>query len=452
MVIAPVYEQDRLVVPQGAVLSGLVEGVDRLGFGIKHPSARINYRFTSLEFPDGTVSRLEARTQEVETGREHVTPGGDIRGINPEANLSSGASVLISALIANIDFSVPALGLKFLIARSPDAEIYFPAGTELILRVTTDTTIEDLPGPQNVPALDEAEERKAETLLAAVPVQSFLAPNRPSDLVNVMLFGTRGQIARAFRAAGWDGEQNHSPLAAYRMYHCLVQRTGYSMAPMARLRLNGQKPDALYQKSLDTFAKRHHIRLWQQGQSDAWIGATTQDISYAFRGMHMTHAIDEDIDNERAKVVNDLWLTGCVSAASVVPRTGGMQYESVGYPISTDGGVAVLRLNDCDTPLATWMTPIRSQSFRQFTLRRMLVAIGNDLSHSNPVTVAYTLAKNILSGSTLQAANGFHGGAGRGVRRRTSLGESASSHRWKRPSVTDPAMSASPLLTATYLH
>ena len=45
------------------------------------------------------------------------------------------------------------------------------------------------------------------------------------------------------------------------MYNRLVQRTGYSMAPMAPLTLNGVRATRTYQKSLDTIAKRDHIRL-----------------------------------------------------------------------------------------------------------------------------------------------------------------------------------------------
>ncbi len=248
--------------PPGAVMTGIVETVDRLGFGVKHPTARIKYRFTSLQLPDGGASAIEARTVEVETARERVTESGDIRGINPDASLSSGASILISALIANVEFAVPAMGVKFLIARSPDPEIYFPAGTELILEATTAINVPDVTAPPLVRELDAPDEKLAQALLTNLPhQQTSQNGSRPSDLVNILLLGTREQVDRAFHEAGWFGEQHHSALALYRMYHCLVQRTGYSMAPISRLRLNGQLPDSVYQKSLDTFAKRHHIRL-----------------------------------------------------------------------------------------------------------------------------------------------------------------------------------------------
>lgn len=451
LIIAPVYAGNRLVVPQGATLSGVVESLDRLGLGLKHATARINLRFTSLHMPDGSVSTLEARTAEVETARERVTGDGDIRGINPNVNLSSGASILISALIADVEFSVPALGIKFLLARSPDPEIYFPRGTELILQLTSGARIPDLDSPPTVRELAVSDDIEVEKLLNSLPdQQTSLGRNRPSDLVNIVLLGTRAEIERAFRAAGWSGEQRHSALALYRMYHCLVQRTGYSMGPMARLRLNGEYPDAVYQKSLDTFSKRHHIRLWQHDGSGAWLGATTQDISYTFRRMHMTHASDGEIDNERAKVVNDLWLTGCVSEASLLRRDQLRFQQPAGLPIFTDGDVAVLRLNQCQKPSPTWMAGSKPLRVRNYPLSQIFVAIGSDLAHSNPLTLGYTFTRAILSGATVEGTNGFRNVSSLSAHARAHLGDPRV--QWRRPSITDPEMAASPSLAANNVH
>ena len=45
---------------------------------------------------------------------------------------------------------------------------------------------------------------------------------------------------------------------------------------------------------------------------------------------HLTHATDRTIDNERAKVVNDLAFTGCVDSGSLVSRTFLKQLEKHG--------------------------------------------------------------------------------------------------------------------------
>jgi len=51
--------------------------------------------------------------------------------------------------------------------------------------------------------------------------------NRPSDIVNVLLIGTRKQLDRAFHASGWSQAQRKSPMSLYRMFHALTKRMGY---------------------------------------------------------------------------------------------------------------------------------------------------------------------------------------------------------------------------------
>ena len=440
VVIAPVFDDDRLIIPQGSTISGIVNAVDRLGLGIVHRTARISYRFDSLEFPNGSRISLNARTAEVETARERVGSGGEIRGINPNVSLSSGASILISALMADVQFAVPALGVKFLIARSPDPEIYFPAGTELILEMTADASIASFSDSNFVPPIRKEDGLVVEKLLAALPAQqTILGRNRPSDLVNVLLLGTHTQIERAFRAAGWSGEARRSALALYRMYHCFVQRTGYSMAPMAKLRLDGHLPDDVYQKSLDTFAKRHHIRLWQQPGSDAWVGATTQDVSFTIKRMHVTHASEVEIDNERAKVLNDLWLTGCVDTASLVSRESLRRSAGQGSPLETDGSIAVLRMNDCEVP--RFASQARKRLPR-LSASQMLVAVGNDLAHSNPITLGYSAVKTILANPNIQT-NSFQNSSS-SDRKKLSFTANLPTQKWKRPSVVDAQVNAPP--------
>ena len=68
---------------------------------------------------------------------------------------------------------------------------------------------------------------------------------------------------------------------------------------MSSLLLNQTEPNVSWQKGLNDFAKRHHIRIWKQpgdwhGQ-ELWIGAATRDIRFAYirGGGRMTHKIEE---------------------------------------------------------------------------------------------------------------------------------------------------------------
>ena len=53
--------------------------------------------------------------------------------------------------------------------------------------------------------------------------------------------------------------------------------------------------------------------------------SSTQDIGIAFSRKQKTfiHVIDEHIDNERSKIVNDLVFTGCVESLDMVPTAVG---------------------------------------------------------------------------------------------------------------------------------
>ena len=440
-VVAPVYGQGQLLIAPGSIVNGTVQRVDRLGLGIKHLTASINVSFRELRLENGAIAAIDGRVDEVETAREKVSSTGTIGGINPTASLSTGASFLVTRLVFEPYTAAPALALKFLTARSPDPEIYFAAGTELILHLKSDAEI-DVPAkplPSFHP-LSTGEIAGVQTLLQNLPEQrTNRGRNHPSDLVNLMILGNRDKLEKSFRGAGWTGAQPHNVLALYRMFHCAVQRMGYSMAPMTKLKLNGLVQDASYEKNLDTFAKRHHIRLWQQATPGVWLGAATEDVGYTFIRGHMTHATDRNIDNERAKVVNDLAFTGCVDSGSLIPRDTLKPVVARASSIVTDGQIAVLRLNGCKEPRSV-AVPSKVGPQPRPRIVQIAAAIVNDVVRSNPISLGYQLTKSF---------------AGKERRQVEQFGTVAEAHRqkaeaaelrreWKRPSVvaSAPAMVA----------
>lgn len=435
-VIAPVFADGKLVIGQGATISGVVENVERVGLGLKHLTSGIQYRFDSVQEPGAAAVPLQARVVEVETGKERVDTRGMISGIYPTANVSSGvAFYALPLLCTQPGVGAVVLGIKTIIARSPDPEIYFPVGTEMILELTSPADIPSSSVAQDgfapLPAKETAE---AQRILARLPEQrTDRGHNHPSDLVNILFFGSRGAIDRAFEAAGWSGAQQRSLRSIYRMYHCMVQRIGYSMAPMGNLTLNGVTADAEYQKGLDTFSKRHHLRLWKQGQEDAWLSAATEDTSYMMRGMRLTHATDSFIDNERTKVLNDLAMTGCVAGATLMKRDSFAFTDGDGLAIRTDAKVAVIQFNNCRNPRTT-RKEFANPGQRGRAVQA-LVAMRNDLIRTNPISLAYNTSKMLRERErTLTSESMFDSGAKRGKR---GLRESSMQPRWMRSSVLD---------------
>ncbi len=441
-VIAPVFADGRMLISQGAVVRGTVASVDRVGLGIKHLTSRIEYQFDKLQLSDGSMVPVNARVADVETAKERVDPEGMIGGIHPTANLSSSVAFYgIPLLYFDPEFGVPMMGIKVLIARSPDPEIYFPAGTEMILKLTGETNVpEQVDVSNGIPALSPARVDEVRKILAKLPEQrTNRGRNKPSDLVNIVLLGDRASIGRAFEAAGWSGAQRTTLRSIYRMYHCMVQRIGYSMAPMGRMMLNGVPADAEYQKNLNTFSKRHHLRLWKDTGEDAWISAATEDVGYTLHGVHLTHATDSLIDSERAKVLNDLAYTGCVSGAAMMARPlsdGGLEG---GASIQTDGRVAIVQVSDCQHPRASMNESGRPDSPEKPRAVQALLAMRNDLIRSNPISLAYNTTKLLREHERAAELKGF-------VASPTSKGKAETSGRrqaeWLRPSVLDGTVPA----------
>jgi hypothetical protein len=421
-IIAPVLAEDRQVLLDGADISGEVEDVQPLGLGLKHRIARIDFRFDSMTLPDGRKFPILTRVREIENARERVDEMGNVIGILPTANLSSAISFAISTVLLHTELTAPAAIVKVIAARSPDSEIYLPAGTELVVQLERPVLMDLSPSVrQTAPPLSEDDRSRVQRFLTTVPVQqTTLGRKRYSDLVNILLLGTPEQVDTAFRRAGWTGENRRGVMALYRMYRGLVQRTGYSMAPMAPLTLNGIRATRTYQKSFDTIAKRHHVRLWNQPDSDAWLGAASEDIGFTVQDMHVTHAIDLAIDNERAKVVNDLWFTGCVQAASLLPRQSLRVIAHGRSSLATDGEIAVLRLNNCDAPPTG-----AGRDIERTRAAEAIKAAGMDIARANPLTIGLLSFRSIAEHRDRSHCVAAH----------------LDAQSWRRPSVIEPPSS-----------
>src|SRR5271170_4115903 len=130
----------------------------------------------------------------------------------------------------------------------------------------------------------------------------------------------------------------------------MAEMRGYQEAPVSVLLLDGRAPDLVFEKINDTFNARHHVRIWQRpgvfAGKQVWVCSATHDTGISFSEENHTfiHKIDPQIDLERAKVVNDLLLTGMVRGLSLVERPDLPQdmFNATGDPLKSDGSMAVL--------------------------------------------------------------------------------------------------------------
>jgi hypothetical protein len=141
-----------------------------------------------------------------------------------------------------------------------------------------------------------------------------------------------------------------SGVSKFETFRSIAESRGYKEAPMSILLLDGQKPDFDFEKMLNTFAMRHHLRIWKRPVTYAgkpvWVSAATHDIGIELsqEQRNFIHKIDSYIDRERAKVVSDLVFTGRVKSLALVERTGVPKEFSnaTGDKVYTDGAMAVL--------------------------------------------------------------------------------------------------------------
>ena len=120
---------------------------------------------------------------------------------------------------------------------------------------------------------------------------------------------------------------------------------------MSVLFLDGQAPAFMFQKGNNTYAARHHLRIFRRQETFAgkpvWVVSSTHDtgIDFSERDRTFIHRIDSNVDNERAKVVSDLLLAGAVRSLALVDRNLPPNLQNAtGDAIQTDGRMAVLLL------------------------------------------------------------------------------------------------------------
>jgi hypothetical protein len=184
------------------------------------------------------------------------------------------------------------------------------------------------------------------------PMRTATPGNVPSDPTNLMFLGSQQQVIAAFGEAGWFEADNLSAKSALKVAQATLRQSGYGSAPMSTLTIGGRAPDLMFQKSLDTFAKRHHVRVWKlpttyEGQQ-VWVAAATHDIATqnSAGGTKWTHRIDPHVDREREWVQTDLLFVGTGVAYAYVDRPTAPKKlgNATGDTIVTDGKIAVVQM------------------------------------------------------------------------------------------------------------
>jgi hypothetical protein len=398
LLTTPVCLQDERALPDGAQFRGVIQRVGKVGLGLVHESASFELSFRVLSLPDGRVDPVEARLVAIENARERVDKRGKVHGIRATATLSNRAGQrLVFAAMSHPAAGFPLFFLEASVFHFPEPEIEYGPGA----RISLDVHFPDALGPVGPCALPGAETSAAaladmQDMVDALPYWSYSTRQRqPMDLVNLVFTAEPEALESAFVAAGWIGSRPNSMRAGLRAIRAIAEERAYPDAPMRDLVMDGAEPDFRLQKSLDTFAKRDHLRVWKRaedlGGQPVWASAATRDLGATF-AMHpfgFTHEIQNDVDVERDEVVRDLVSTGCVGSVTYVQRQETIR--GVGGPyrrgVTTDARVAVVRLNACAPPNDA---PAEEPSLRQpgkavRVTRRVILTARNHFLRDNIV-------------------------------------------------------------------
>ncbi len=348
LVIAPVVVDGHIAMAAGATLRGHVKEVT----AAVNPDdqAILALAFDEIHDASGKKASVAAKLSGIDNARESLDSDGRIQGIIASKTGSGRLDQGINKVAEKYPSFADLLGtVKQAVLKDADANIDYKPGVEMTIALTKPLDWTGVVAPPDVASIEPQDQ-----LLRLVNSEPFRTATEkdqsPSDLTNLMFLGSREQLQDAFQKAGWTPAAKLSDQSKLETFRAMAEMRGYQEAPVSVLLLDGRAPDLVFEKINDTFAARHHLRIWQRPGTfngrEIWVCSATHDTGISFSEENHTfiHKIDPQIDLERAKVVNDLLLTGLVRALALVERNALPQdmHNATGDALKTDGAMAVV--------------------------------------------------------------------------------------------------------------
>jgi hypothetical protein len=390
--------ENEVVVAMGTPIEGVVRSKRKVGWGIGHETAALELEFNrAVTGPDETVA-LSARVEEVENARE-VVRKGVIQGIRSSDTFEGRINSRLIHLPTWNPYSDPVLiAYKAVFPIFPEPEIYYSAGTDMHLRTTSD--ISSLEGVAS--REDEDSPDQMDQVIEQLPWRVTTKKHVDADVLNIVFLGSEDKVRAAFREAGWSSADPANRHSAMKNLYALLNNSGYAQQPMTTFLLNGRPEDMNWQKSLNSYDRRDHLRIWQwrpEGSSEpVWISSSTHDtkavLAVKYRGF--VHHIAPNIDEERSTVIRDLRFAGCVRSVSYISRPDipAAIHNATGDVMRTDGSMAVVALQECHPVDPQLDLEPRSSSFKPGNhvfrfVRRQILTFRNDMLRANIIYGAY---------------------------------------------------------------
>lgn len=392
------------IFPVGLQVEGKVISVRRVGLGLIHETAMLEIQFARLLTPTGPVS-IASEVVEIDNARETVRHG-IIHGIRSTDTPQGRITSRLKHLPTFNPYSDVGLMMFRALTFLPEPEIYLPPETDLRLQLAAPLYVGDQPElPRSSWQTDEVSRQDIQLLLQQTPERTTTAAGQDADLVNLVLIGSQNQIEFSFAAAGWHSSDRNSFHAFLRESAAFLTSSNYSTMPVSRQFLNGQAQDSSWQKSLNSYSKRQHLRLWGQPfpllGRQVWLGAHSRETGAALslRNHKFIHHIDSDLDEAVNLLVLDLALLGCVESIHLLPRSAlpHNMLNATGDEMHTSGTLTVVLLKDCNGPASGFVSkaaiPIHPHSRIVRYFRNQVLLYKSDVIRGNIIFGAFDLCR-----------------------------------------------------------
>jgi hypothetical protein len=345
-VIRQVESGGWVVIPLGSKVQGRIEKL--IPSSSPDDRAQLLIRFDKLIIPGKPTVAFSGHISEVDNAREAVLQDGTINGVLaselPVTHLEDAVGKRGGQDSELSKYEQKAFGKS-------DTSISFGAGTDLTLVLDSTLPLAEMPASGSFYELPPGVPAAVARLLASAPNRASGKDGKPGDPLNLVVIGSAAEIREAFTKAGWGEAERKTSKSVWDTVRAVAGDQGFGRAPVSDLYLFGRREDLAFEKALNTFMKRHHMRLWRSAQTtqdgrEIWLGAATHDTGLDVHPGVVSHAIDPDLDAERAKVGADLRVTGGVAAEQLMTRPDPLRqgFTATGGTWKTDGRLLVIDL------------------------------------------------------------------------------------------------------------
>jgi len=339
--------QDNVAIPFGSIFKGTIEKCAQPTDATQR--AELLLTFKQLTIPGEGDFTVKGHLSGISNARESLLADGTIVGVlasEAPASLLSG----VLARLGQMDSSVNDQIQKQKIGQV-NTSIELPTGADILYTLAEPLSVKHLVSSAGPRQLSSGLRASVDTVLADAPKRATSRDNRPGDPINLVVVGTAQEIQQAFHQAGWMEPKKKNQQSILKTAEAVINNDGYGAAPVSDLYLLGRREDFAFEKTLNTFNKRHHLRLWQTTATTPdgrpiWLGAATHDIGIDVHPGVVSHATDPDLDDEREQVGADLFLGGAVQAAGLItpPNALSKGMTATGGAWHTDGRLIVIEL------------------------------------------------------------------------------------------------------------